>query len=76
MKNLNDINNLKRIREESGISQAKLAEMSGASPRMIPKYETREKDINKAQAMTVFKLAKSLGVSVEDLLEEEEQRNE
>ena len=63
--------NLKRIREESGISQAKLAEMSGASPRMIPKYETREKDINKAQAMTVFKIAKSLGVTVEDLLEDE-----
>ena len=65
--------NLKRIREESGISQAKLAEMSGTSPRMIPKYETRKKDINNAHAMTVFKIAKSLGVSVEDLLEEEEQ---
>ena len=61
--------NLKRIREEAGISQAKLAEISGVSPRMIPKYETGEKDINKAQALTVFKLAEALGVKVEDLLE-------
>ena len=61
--------NLKRIREKAGFSQAKLAEISGVSGRMIPKYETGEKDINKAQALTVFKLAEVLGVKVEDLLE-------
>ena len=61
--------NLKRIRTASGMSQSKLSELSGVSGRMIPKYETGEKDINKAQAMTVYKLAQALGCTVEDLLE-------
>lgn len=61
--------NLKRIREQAGLSQNELARSSGVSPRMIPKYETGEKDINKAQAYTVYLLAKELKVTVEDLLE-------
>ena len=36
---------------------------------MIQKYEIADKDINKAQALTVYKLAKALEVTVEDLLE-------
>ena len=61
--------NLKRIRKASGLSQTQLSELSGVSMRMISKYETGEKDINKAHALTVFKLAEVLGVTVEELLE-------
>jgi len=32
-------------------------------------YEQRNKDINKAQAITVLKLARTLGCEVEDLIE-------
>lgn len=61
--------NLKRIREKSGISQAKLAEISGVSIRMIQKYEQGDRDINKAQALTVWKLAEVLNCTVGDILE-------
>lgn len=64
------MSNLKRIRENAGLSQNQLAERSGVSPRMIPKYETGEKDINKAQAQTLKQMADVLGVKIEDLLEE------
>jgi transcriptional regulator with XRE-family HTH domain len=61
--------NLKRIRQASGLSQAKLAEVSGINVRMIQYYEQGAKDINVAAALTVHKLAQALDCSVEDLLE-------
>jgi len=64
--------NLKRIRETRGLSQAKLAEASGVSVRMIQHYEQGVKDINSAAALTVSKLAQALSVTVEDLLEKAE----
>lgn len=36
---------------------------------MIQKYEIADKDINKAQVGTVYKLAKVLKVNIEDLIE-------
>lgn len=63
--------NLKKLREESGMTQEQLAIESGSSVRMIQKYEQGAKDINKAQAYTVYKLAKALNVNMEDLLEHE-----
>ena len=64
--------NLKRIRTESGMSQSKLSEISGVNFRTIQNYEQRFKDINKAQAITVYRLAQALNCSVEDLIELEE----
>lgn len=64
--------NLKKIREASGFSQAKLAEESGVSVRMIQHYEQGVKDINNAAALTVYRLAQALSVTVEDLLEKAE----
>lgn len=64
------VTNLKRTREASGLSQAKLAEASGVNKRMIQHYEQGVKDINVAAALTVSKLAKVLDCTVEDLLEE------
>lgn len=62
--------NLKRIRTAYGCSQRELAEMSGVSLRSIQMYEQRNKDINKAQSESLYRLAKALGCTMEDLLEE------
>ena len=61
--------NLKRIRETAGLSQSKLAAEAGVSMHSIQMYEQRNKDINKAQALQVVKIARALGCEVEDLLE-------
>ncbi len=62
--------NLKRIRKANGCTQKELSEMSGVSLRSIQMYEQRNKDINKAQLASVYRLAKSLGCTMEDLIEE------
>ena len=61
--------NLKRIRTELGFTQSQLAEASGVNVRMIQHYEQGSKDINAAEALTVYKLARALNRDVEDLLE-------
>lgn len=61
--------NLKRIRQNFGISQSELARKSGVNLRNIQMYEQRENDIDKAQAKTLWKLARVLGCDIEDLLE-------
>lgn len=61
--------NLKRIRTAYGCSQSELAKLSGVSLRSIQMYEQRNKDINKASVETVARLAKTLGCTVEDLIE-------
>ena len=63
------MSNLKKIREAVGLSQNKLATLSGVSNRMIQHYEQGVKDINKAHVGTVYKLAKALKVNIEDLIE-------
>lgn len=61
--------NLKKLREQRGFTQADLAEISGVSIRMIQKYEQRDRDINKVQAITLYMLAKAMECSIENLLE-------
>ena len=61
-------NNLKKLRTDAGLSQSKLAEASGVNPRMIQYYEQGARDINKAEALTVYRLAQALGCNMEDLL--------
>ena len=63
------MSNLKDTREAKKISQKELSERSGVSIRMIQHYEQCVKDINKAQAMTVYKLAESLNCAVWEILE-------
>ena len=63
--------NLKRIREASGMSQSQLSNEAGVSLRSVQMYEQRNKDVNKAQAITLAKIARALGCEVEDLLEKE-----
>ena len=61
--------NLKRIRSTYGCTQAELAEISGVSLRSIQMYEQRNKNINKASVDTIYRLAKALGCTMEDLIE-------
>lgn len=61
--------NLKRIRENRGLSQMTLAEQSGVNLRNIQMYEQRKNDIDKAQARILYKLSRVLGCNIEDLLE-------
>lgn len=61
--------NLKCIRASYGCTQAELAQQSGVSLRSIQMYEQRNKNINKAGAETVYRLAKVLGCRMEDLIE-------
>ena len=63
--------NLKRLRDAAGLSQSQLAGESGVSLRSIQMYEQRNKDVNKAQAITLARIARVLGCEVEDLLESE-----
>lgn len=63
------MSNLKEWRQYRKMSQKQLAEASGVSIRMIQYYEQGKNDINKAEALTVYKLALTLECEVGDLLE-------
>lgn len=60
---------LRTLRAAAGLTQAALADDSGVSLRSIQQYEQRKKDINHAQAISVYRLAQALSCRVEDLLE-------
>lgn len=60
---------LRRLRLAYGYSQARLAEVSGVGLRSIQMYEQRQKNINKAEAESVLKLARALSCEMEDLIE-------
>lgn len=61
--------NLKRIRTAYGFTQAELAKRSGVGFRSIQMYEQRNKNINRASVDTIYRLAKVLGCTMEDLIE-------
>lgn len=61
--------NLKRLRQCNNLSQSELAKKSGVNLRNIQMYEQGVNNIDKAQAQTLYKLAKVLYCSIEDLLE-------
>ncbi len=61
--------NLKFRRLTCGYTQSQLAQWADIPLRTLQQYEQRQKDINKAQAMTVIKLARILQCEPESLLE-------
>ena len=63
------MNKLKEKRMQRKLSQSQLAKTSGVSLRMIQKYEQGDRDIKKAQAETVYKLAKALNCKMEELID-------
>lgn len=60
---------LQATRLARGLSQTQLAELAGVNARNIQLYEQRVNDINRAQAITLHRLAHVLGCSMESLLE-------
>ncbi|MDR0380901.1 MAG: helix-turn-helix domain-containing protein [Oscillospiraceae bacterium] len=62
---------LQTIRKAVGLTQKALANEAGVTLRMIQLYEQRNKDINKAQAITLARIARVLGCRIESLLESE-----
>ena len=61
--------NLKRIRTTYGFTQTELAKRSGVSLRSIQMYGQRNKNINKTSVDTIYKLARALGCTMENLIE-------
>lgn len=60
---------LKEMREKRGLTQAALADKSDINVRTLQCYEQGIKDINKAAAISVYKLAQALRCAVEDLID-------
>jgi len=60
---------LKKMRKSAELSQSELSKLSDVPVRTIQMYEQRNKDINKAQSLTLNKIAIVLGCNIEDLLE-------
>lgn len=61
--------NLKLRRQQAGLSQRELSELSGVPLRTIQQYEQRQKSINKAQAEYLVMLSRILCCTVDDLME-------
>ena len=63
------MNNLKHYRKRAGLSQAQLAEKVDISHRTLQDYEQNRKPLEKAAAITVLRMARILGCTVEDLID-------
>lgn len=59
---------LKELRIKKRLTQKELAQKAGLSVRLIQKYEQNVQDLNQVYAITIYKLAKVLDCSYEDLL--------
>jgi len=59
---------IKQMRRIRGLSQSQLAKKSGVSIKTLQKYETGERDFNKARLDIVCKLAKALECEITDLI--------
>lgn len=62
---------LKQIRQSKDMTQKNLAEATGISLRTLQHYEQGSKDLNMAAAITVLHIARALGCSIEDLIDQE-----
>ncbi len=60
---------LRMHRKNNGLSQSGLAASSGVALRQIQLFEQRQRDINRAAAVTVMQLSRVLHCRMEDLLE-------
>ena len=62
---------LKRCREAKGLTQFQLAVKVRIDVRRIQNYEQGIRDINRAECITVLKIADALGVDIREILNEE-----
>lgn len=63
------VSKLKLLRIQRGLKQSDLSDLSGIPVKCIGNYEQLRRDINKAQVCIVYKLAKALNCSIEDILD-------
>ena len=63
-------------RKAAGLSQSQLAAKVPMSVRTLQHMECGRNDINKAAALTVYRIATALGCRMEDLLDIEENESE
>ena len=68
-KNNQPLGLLKQRREDAGLTQRQLAEISGVSRRTIEHLETR--DVGNARGYTLKKLSDALGIWMDCLLTDE-----
>lgn len=64
------MNALKSMREKRGLSQSQLAKKAMVDVRMVQHYEQGFKDINRANVLTVLRLAEALDCDITDILNE------
>ena len=67
------MSNLARIRKEKGLTQNEMVKLSGVCKSAVLKYESGERNINKASGIILLKLATALNCKIEDLLETNEE---
>lgn len=60
---------LKLMRIKKGLKQSELSALSGVPLKCIGNYEQLRRDINHARVDIVYRLARSLDCSIEDLIE-------
>lgn len=68
MKNGKDLN-LKKIREDKGLTRKELSAMSGVNFRSLQDYEQGHKEINSAKAETLYQISQVLECSMEELIQ-------
>ena len=69
MKAAYPVTRLKARRMNSSLSQSELAAVSGVSLRQIQLFEQKQRNINNAAAISIFRLSKALHCQMEDLME-------
>lgn len=60
---------LQELRKQKGLSQSQLARSADVTTRAIQHYEQRTREINGASGIVLYKLAKALNCTMEELLE-------
>jgi DNA-binding XRE family transcriptional regulator len=62
------MNKLKEYRKQAGLTQPELAEKVGISHRTLQDYEQGQKPLEGARAITVLRMSRVLGCTIEELL--------
>ena len=60
---------IQEARINFGYSQSELASAAGINKRTLQEYESKRRDINKASASVLLKLARALSCNIEDIME-------
>jgi transcriptional regulator with XRE-family HTH domain len=73
MEEIQIINRLQEWRKKQGLTQRELSEITGIPISTIQKIEIGDREISRLGAKMLLLLSKALGVSMEQLITEEEE---